>query len=188
VKIRLNVATSPLESNRRFAAGAAIAAAIGLAAFFILAGRAYQVWRAETEFRAEQSQIDEEMDRLRAERRELEQFFARPESVQRRELAAFLNTLIAQRAFPWTRIFMDFERSLPPGVRIISIEPRLVEDHVQLQLAVGADSDEGKLAFLRALEASRSFSRIEVQGERRSERLGETDQIVLLLQARYSAS
>jgi len=188
MKIRLNLATSPLEGNRRFAVGAATAAVVGLAALFLLAGRAYQVWRAETAFRAEQAQIETDMARLRSERRELEQFFNRPETVQRRELASFLNSLIAQRAFPWTRIFMDFERSLPPGVRVVSIEPRLVDDYVQLRLTIGAASDEGKLKFLRSLEGSKAFSRIEVQGERRSDRPGESDEIVLLLQARYSAS
>jgi hypothetical protein len=188
MKIRLNLATAPIEGNRRFAVGAAIAAVVGLAALFLLAGRAYQVWRADTDFRAEQSRIETEMTRLRAERRELEQFFNRPETVQRRDLAAFLNSLIAQRAFPWTRIFMDFERNLPPGVRVISIEPRLVDDYVQLRLTVGAASDDGKLQFLRTLESSKAFSRIEVQGERRSDVPGQAGEIVLLLQARYSAS
>jgi hypothetical protein len=188
MKIRLNLATVPLEGNRRFAVGAAGAAVVGLAALFLLAGRAYQVWRAETAFRAEQAQIEADMAQLRAERRELEAFFNRPETMQRRDLAAFLNALIAQRAFPWTRIFMDFERNLPPGVRVISIEPRLVDDYVQLRLTVGAANDESKLAFLRTLEGSQSFSRIEVQGERRSEQIGEGDEIVLILQARYSAT
>jgi len=188
MKIRLNLATTPLEGNRRFAVGAAAAAVVGLAALFLLAGRAYQVWRAETDFRAEQAEIESDMARLRGERRELEQFFSRPETVQRRDLAAFLNSLIAQRAFPWTRIFMDFERSLPPGVRVISIEPRLVDNYVQLRLTVGAASDDGKLRFLRALEGSKAFSHIEVQGERRSEIPGQSGEIVLLLQARYSAS
>jgi len=41
---------------------------------------------------------------------------------------------------------------------------------------------------LRTLEGSKAFSRIEVQGERRSDRPGESGEIVLVLQARYSAS
>jgi len=57
MKLRLNLATSPLEGNRRFAVSAAAAAMVGLAALFLLAGRAYQVWRAETVFRAEQERI-----------------------------------------------------------------------------------------------------------------------------------
>jgi hypothetical protein len=188
VKTRLNLATAPVEGNRRFAVGAASVAVVGLAALFILGNRAYQVWRDETTFRAEQAQIDADMDRLRRERQELEQFFNRPDTVQRRDLAAFLNSLIAQRAFPWTRIFMDFESSLPAGVRIVSIEPRLVDNYVQLRLTVGATSDASKLEFLRSLEGSKSFSHIQVEGERRAEPTPDSPgEIVMLLQARYSA-
>ena len=153
-----------------------------------MASRAYQVWRAETTFRVEQAQIDADMDRLRRERQELEQFFNRPDTVQRRDLAAFLNSLIAERAFPWTRIFMDFESSLPAGVRIVSIEPRLVDNYVQLRLTVGAASDASKLEFLRSLERSKSFSHIQVEGERRADPTADDPgEIVVLLQARYSA-
>jgi hypothetical protein len=187
MKARLNLATHPVEGNRRFGVGAAGIGFFALLALFLLAGRAYSVWRAETMFRAEQAQIQEDMERLRGERRELEQFFSRPETVQRRDLAAFLNSLIAQRAFPWTRIFMDFEKDLPSGVRIISIEPQLAKDHVQLRLTVGAANDESKLQFLRKLEDSKSFSHIEVEGERKAEN-SETPETVVLLQAQYSAA
>jgi hypothetical protein len=187
MKARLNLATAPLEGNRRFLAGAVSIAVIGLLALFLLSNRAYQVWRAETTFRAEQAQIDSEMDRLRKERQDLEQFFNRPDTVQRRDLAGFLNSLIAQRVFPWTRIFMDFESTLPAGVRIISIEPRLADNYVQLRLAVGATSDASKLEFLRSLEKSKSFSHIEVEGERRGD-AADANEVVVSLQARYSAT
>jgi hypothetical protein len=188
MKARLNLATVPLAGNRRFAVGAATAAVVGLAALLLLGQRAYQVWRAETEFRAEQAEIASEMDRLRAERQDLEQFFSRPDTVQRRDLAGFLNSLIAERAFPWTRIFMEFENTLPPGVHILGIEPRLVDNYVQLRMTVGALNDASKLAFLRSLEGSKSFSHIQVEGERHSDAGSGDGEIVVLLQARYSAT
>lgn len=190
MKARLNLATAPVLGNRRFAVGAASAAVVGMLALLLLGQRAYQVWRAETRFRAEQAQVDSEMDRLRKERQDLEQFFNRPDTMQRRDLAGYLNSLIAQRAFPWTRIFMDFESTLPPGVRIVSIEPRLAGSYVQLRLTVGATSDASKLEFLHSLEHARSFSHIEVQGERRADTptAGDSGEIVILLEAHYSAS
>jgi hypothetical protein len=188
MKARLNLATVPLEGNRRFLVSASSIAVIGLGALLLLSNRAYQVWRTETTFRAEQAQIDSDMDRLHKERDGLEQFFSRPDTVQRRDLAGFLNSLIAQRAFPWTRIFMEFESTLPGGVRIISIEPRLVDNYVQLRLSVGATSDASKLEFLRSLEKSKSFSHIVVEGERRGDEATSTGEVVVLLQARYSAT
>ncbi len=62
-------------------------------------------------------------------------------------------------------MFMDLERILPGGVRVISIEPKQVQGRVQVKLSVGTSSDEAKLKFLRALEDSKEFTDIELQNE-----------------------
>jgi len=186
MKVRLNLATSPLESNRRFVVFSSLIGSVGLIAMAILSWNVYSVRRANTAIRAEESRTESDMQALRRRRTDLETFFNRPETIQRRELSAFLNGLIAQRAFPWTQIFTDLERNLPDGVRIVSIEPRLASDHLELKLTIGARTDEGKLKFLKALEDSRTFSDIQVLGEARTGRAGDTDQVVMALNARYS--
>lgn len=186
MKVRLNLATSPLASNRPFIVFSSAIGSVALIAMAFLSWNVYSVRRANTAIRAEQTRTESDMQALRRRRTDLETFFNRPETIQRRELSAFLNGLIAQRAFPWTQIFMDLERSLPEGVRIVSIEPRLASDHLELKLTIGARTDEGKLKFLRSLEDSRSFSDIEVLGEARRGRPGDEDQVVMALNARYS--
>ena len=188
MNIRLNLATQPLEGNRRFIVGATTIGTAALVAMLILSWHAYAAWRADKAYRAEETRLEGQMNALNADRGALEQFFNQPENVQRRERAAFLNSLIAQRAFPWTRIFMDLEQSLPEGVHVVNIEPRLVGDHLELRLLIGSANDEVKLKFLRALEGSSDFSAIEVLNEGRSERASDADHIVLSLVARYSAS
>lgn len=187
MKVRLNLATSPLERNRRFVVFSTIIGSVGLIAMALLSWNVYSVRRANTAIRLEQARMESDMQTLRRQRTELEAFFNRPETIQRRDLSAFLNGLIAQRAFPWTQIFMDLERSLPDGVRVVSIEPRLAEDHLELRLTIGAKTDEGKLKFLKSLEDSRAFSDIQVLGENRTGRSGE-DQVMMNLNARYSVS
>ena len=186
MKVRLNLATSPLESNRRFVVFASAIGIVGLLAMGVLSWNVYTVRRSNTTIRAEQTRIENDMQLLRRRRTDLETFFNRPETIQRRELSAFLNGLIAQRAFPWTQIFMDLERNLPDGVRVVSIEPRLSSDHLELKLTIGARTDDGKLRFLKALEDSRSFSEIQVLSEARIGRAGDTDQVLMALNARYS--
>jgi Tfp pilus assembly protein PilN len=188
LKIRLNLATSPLETNRRFSVASVTVGVLGVAAMLFLAWHAYSVRRSDAAFRAEQTRLLADMDRMRAQRQELDAFFSQPETVQRRNLAIFLNSLIAQRAFPWTKIFMDLERSLPVGVRVVSIEPRLVGDHVELRLTIGALTDDGKLQFLHALENSSEFSQVEVLSETRSARATDSDHILLSLLAHYSVA
>jgi hypothetical protein len=82
---------------------------------------------------------------------------------------------------------MDLERTLPEGVHVVSIEPRLVGDQVQLSLTVAAVSDDTKLKFLKALEDSAEFSQLEVLSESRpSNPQAGTDQVELKLTAWYS--
>ena len=187
MRVRLNLATSPVENNRRFVVFSTAIGGIGLIAMLLLSWNVYSMRRANTAIRLEQVRMESDMQTLRRRRADLETFFNRPETIQRRELSSFLNGLIAQRAFPWTQIFMDLERSLPDGVRVVSIEPRLADDHLELRLTIGAKTDEGKLKFLKALEDSHAFSNIEVLGENRTGRSGD-DQVMMALNARYSVS
>jgi Tfp pilus assembly protein PilN len=187
MKVRLNLATSSLENNRRITIAAVTVGSLGLIAMVVLAWHGYSVWRLRNVSRAEEAELQGDMTRLRARRAGLEDFFNRPDNVQRRDRAAFLNSLIAERAFPWTRIFMDLERSLPEGVRVITIEPKLNAGHLELRLSIGAASDDGKLQFLKALEESSAFSQIEVLSEARSTKPADIDRVLLSLQARYSA-
>lgn len=180
MRVRLNLATSPLENTRRFAVFSTLVASIGLLTMLLLSWNVYTMRRSNTAIRLEHARVESEMQTLRRRRTDLETFFNRPETIQRRDLSAFLNGLIAQRAFPWTQIFMDLEHNLPDGVRVVSIEPRLADDHLELRLTVGAKTDEGKLEFLRSLENSRSFSDIQVLGETRG------GEVLMALNARYS--
>ncbi len=186
MKMRLNLATSPLESDRRFIVGSAALCILGVAAMAVLGWYAYGVWRTNIEVRSQQAQLDADMSRLQSQRRELELFFNRADTVQQRDLAAFLNGLIAQRAFPWTKIFMDLENNLPRDARVVSVEPTLEGDHVQLRVTVEALSDAAKLEFLRALERSTEFSQIQLLSEKRLPQPADTNPIVLSLLARYS--
>jgi Tfp pilus assembly protein PilN len=188
MRIRLNLATSPLENDHRFVFGAAIIATIGVVAFVGLSWKAYSVRRADQARRAEVAEIQNEVNALNQRRQSLESFFNNANVLEVRDRSAFLNGLIQERSFPWTRIFMDFEAILPEGVRIVNINPRLVAGHIELHMNVGAVSDEAKLKFLRALEKSKSFSHIALSSETRPQRANDQDRVYLDLIAWYAAN
>jgi Tfp pilus assembly protein PilN len=188
MKVRLNLATEPLEGGRRFAFAAAAIGAVAVIAFIFLATHAYNVSREERQEKADLGQIQAQIADLDRQRSELELYFNDPAVLKVRDRAAFLNGLIEERSFPWTRIFMDLENLLPEGVRVVSISPKLAGDHIELHLVTGAVSDEAKLKFLRTLETSRSFSRIQVMSETRPEHKDDSDQVYLELVAWYEAS
>lgn len=185
MKIRLNLATRPLETHRRFLFGAGVAGAVAGILFLSLSWHVYQVRKANQEYRAKRDRLLNEMTQLRRERQELEQFFSRPENARLHDRANFLNSLIDQRSFNWTRMFMDLEKVLPPGVRVASISPKLENGSVEVKLVVGAASDDAKLEFLRALETSKEFSRVRVLAERVPPGGGSADRVLVELTAFY---
>ena len=186
MKVRLNLATSPLVSNRRFTLGAGLVGGLAIALLILLAQMAFSTWRSDKTLRSRQDVLENQVTSLQQRRKGLSTFFEEPETVKRRQRAAYLNSLIQQRAFPWIKIFMDLEQILPLGARVVSIEPKLVGDDVQLKFLVGATSDENKLKFLKALEKSAQFSHIELLSESRPNRPEQSDKVLLELQAQYS--
>lgn len=178
MKVRLNLATIPLQTHRRFLAGSGVTGAIAGIIFVALGWHVYSVRKADEKLRARTEEVRQEMAVLLEQRRALEQFFARPENAKLAERSAFLNTLIDEKSLNWTRMFMDLEKVLPSGVRLISIEPRTDKGRVQIRFVVEARSDAAKLEFIRALEGSPAFTRVEEADEHLDEH-GEGLQITL---------
>ena len=186
MRVGLNLATRPLETHRRFLAGAGFLGAVAGLVFLLAGGYVYRVRRADQEIRARTAEIERQIAVLRKERQELEQFFSRPENARLHDRAAYLNTLLDARGFNWTRMFMDLEQLLPGGVRVVSIAPKLESSRVEVRLVVGAASDEAKLKFLRALEGSKVFTNVQLLSERAPAGAEGGDRTVLELTAFYT--
>jgi type IV pilus assembly protein PilN len=188
MKVRLNLATKPLQTHRRFLAGAGLTAIVATLAFLGLGWHVYSARKIHAEQRARTESMRQEMTRLEAQRRELERYFKQKDIAELHDRAAFINTILDARSFNWTLMFMDLERILPGGVRVISIEPRQVGGHVEVKLNVGTISDEAELKFLRALEESNEFTEVQVQSVHSSNATGNTsgDQRVVQLTVVYS--
>ena len=187
MKVRLNLATRPLETHRRFLAGAGAIAAVAGIVFIVLGWHVYSARKAEAEFRAKAEDIRRQTASLESQRQDLQRYFALPENNKVHERAVFINGIIDARSFNWTQMFMDLERVVPPGVHIVSIEPKQVKGRVEVKLKVGAASEEAKVKFLRALETSREFTRIALVKDTVPSSPG-ADASVLELTAVYSRS
>jgi Tfp pilus assembly protein PilN len=188
MKFQLNLATSPQANNRPFAAGAALAGILGLLAFALLSHAAYASWRASRALREEIARWNAQIQTDRQNQQGLDVYFKSAGAAQVLDRSAFLNSLIDERSFPWTKIFMDLEQAVPPGVRIVSISPRLEGGRAEVTLEVGAITDESKIQFLQAIEKSKVFSGMVVKDERRIDQLGVPDKIVLNLTFWYSTT
>ncbi len=189
MKTHFNLATSPLENNRRFIAGAVTLGIITVAACLFLAVHAIRVRRTNGAIRADISRLE---DHIRASQREQDRLrvaLKDPKTVEVMNRAQFLNNLIEQRTFPWTKMFADLEQILPPGVRVVSISPQMdKEGRVRVMLVVGAVNDEQKMKFLQSIVGSHAFSNVQVTQETRPAKIstGDAGVVLLSLETQYA--
>jgi hypothetical protein len=188
MKLHLNLATSPQANNRPFVATAVLMGTIGVLALLGLSHAAYASWRANRELREDTARWEAVIRADQQQQRALEAAFRDRSAQQVLDRSTFLNSLIDQRAFPWTKIFMDLEQTLPSSVRVVSITPAITNGRVELSLQVGAMTDEGKVEFLQAIEKSKVFSGMVVKDDRRSEQASSPDKILLDLTVWYSTT
>jgi Tfp pilus assembly protein PilN len=190
MKLNLNLSTSPLENNRRFVAGASLAGLAALIALIVLAQMTNSTYRANRAIRSDISRIEKEISEETDRQQELARYFETAQAKQVLDRSNFLNSLIAARTFPWPKIFEDLEKTLPPGVRVISIAPRLEGGRARIKLSVGALDDTSKVEFLEKLEKSTAFSGIRVNDEKYNDKSTDkgpgSDPIVVVLEAWYS--
>ena len=163
MKLRLNLATVPQANNRPFLAASSLGGAVALIALLLLAHAAYSSWRDQRQLRSESSALQAQIRASEVRQQQLAAYFSSPQTKRVLDRSAFLNSLIDERSFPWTRIFADLERTLPPGVRVVSISPRLEKDRAEITMQVGAQSGASEVQFLKAMETSHVFSGVVVK-------------------------
>jgi hypothetical protein len=162
---RLNLASNPLLSHRRFYMASA---AFGFLAAVLCAWLAWQfhdVRKAETAYRAKADKLQSEMSLELKQRDALQSFFDRPENRNLQEREKFLDQVMQADSFNWTRMFMDLEHTLPAGVHVVRIEPKLDHGTVSVKFEAGASSEEAKIELFRAFEESPSFSHFVLYSE-----------------------
>ncbi len=194
MRINLNLSTTPLENNRRFVAGAALLGFIGVVALLMLSQKVYSTWSANRAVRADISRIEREISQAELRQQQFGQYFDTPDAKQVLDRSSFLNSLIESRSFPWPKIFEDLEQTLPSGVRIVNISPRLEGGRALVKLTIAATDDESKVKFIRALENSKVFSDVHVRDEKYVEPtqgqqgLSSQDRITVTIDASYSTT
>jgi Tfp pilus assembly protein PilN len=182
--VRLNLATNPLLSHRRFLAGSALVGVLGLLLCVGLGWRAYNLRKAEEDLRARSSKIQKEMATVEGQRKELEIYFAQQDAAGFQDHAKFVVGVLQARGINWTQMFMDLERVLPPGVRIVHIQPKLEKGIVSVHFVVGATNEEAKMKLLKSFENSGSFSQVKLLSERASTQQG-ADPLTIEFEAEF---
>jgi Tfp pilus assembly protein PilN len=160
--VRLNVATKPLVSHRRFYVGSALCGVVAGVLFVYLGWQLHDVRKAETDYRAKTVKLQAEMSRLMEQKHGLEKFYAKPENRDLQERLKFIDTVVEADSFNWTKMFIDLEQTLPPGVRVLKVDPKLEHGTVSVKFIAGASNQEAQAQLVKAFEDSKSFSHFEL--------------------------
>jgi Tfp pilus assembly protein PilN len=163
--VRLNLATKPLVSHRPFLVGAAVATLVGGILFVVLGWRFYALREADAQLRTRTQKVQSEIAQLQIQRDQLDHFFSQQETVGLQDRAKFTAAVMEGSSFNWTKLFMDLEHTLPAGVHVLEIQPKLGKGGAIVKFVIGATNEEAKAKLLKAFEESKSFSQLELTVE-----------------------
>lgn len=166
MRVDLNLASQPYENVRasllRWTALLATVVVLSAALLWSAAG----AWLRSRDVARDVHVKQREIARLQQEERQAAAKLNLPQNRDVREQAAYLNELIAFKAFSWTEAFNEFERIMPARIRVVSVHPQLTSDNqMEVSLMLAGDSREKALELQRRMEDSRHFRDVHSRAE-----------------------
>ena len=167
--LRINLATRPFYNER------VVHYAIALLALTLIAGSVFNVMRIiELSRRNTALGTEATRDELVAaaagsRTATLRQQISRDELQQLADVAREANELIDRRTFSWTELFNRLEMTLPPDVRMTSVQPQIEEGEVSLSIVVVGRRVEDIDRFIENLEDTGAFQEVLARQEEATE-------------------
>jgi len=159
--LRTNLSTRPFYNLRvvQVALGAAAAIVLGLTLFNVI--QLVRLTTSHYTLGARAADSEQDAARLRAEAAQIRAQINPQELEVVAGAAREANAIIDQRAFSWTDLLAQFEATLPPEVRVTTVQPRL-EPGGNFVVAVGVEARraEDLDAFIEALETDGGFRNV----------------------------
>jgi type IV pilus assembly protein PilN len=166
MRLDINLASQPYQDAREFWLrwGTALAAACILSlALLVSTVTGWSNARRDRATIADLRQKIAQRDQLRAQ---AEEFLNRPENRTTRDESQIINALIERKAFSWTRLLEDMEKVMPPGVHLVSIQPKLDdENQLAVKMIVAGSSRDRAIELAHRMEESRHFTQTSIEKE-----------------------
>ena len=165
LRVPINLATDPFRRDRPMLAGSA---ALAIVLVLLLAFQIFTIVserRQAAGIRVALARENAQLRSITTQQARLNGTLRRPENSEVLERSLFLNTLIDRKAISWTKIFEDLEKVMPYNVRLVSVRLPAVDsnNHVLLDMIVGAKDVQPILELLKHLEGSPQFGAYTVQ-------------------------
>jgi Tfp pilus assembly protein PilN len=180
--LKTNLSTRPFYNER------AVHWAIGVAFAAIVALTVFNVTRVVS-LSARQGTLSAEVQREESRIQQLNAQAAKVRgSIDQKALARVIasakeaNAIIDSRTFSWTELFNHLEDTVPTGVMLTSVRPRIIKDELHVTLTVLGREVEQIDEFIEKLEATGAFSNVLAD----EEAVTEQDEIEARIEARYN--
>ena len=160
IKININLSSRPFVNNRKFFS-------IVVALLVILGGISY--WNF-SRYRSAHSRREEIRLLLNQDKAKIEQLERTQQAIMARlqkadtseflDLVEYINRLIKQRTFSWTRLLNDLETLTPGNLQIVSIRPLIVGNEIGIEITANGRSSQDYIEFISNLESSGKFYKV----------------------------
>lgn len=183
--LRTNLSTRPFYNTRAVRIGLV---AIGVAAAGLTVFNSVELWRLQRANRDLGQSVtanDGQALELREKARAVQQAIDKTQLALVGTAAREANELIDRRAFSWTDLLNQFQATLPPAVRISSVQPQVdAEGRMLVAIAVQSRQQEDLDSFIAALEKTGVFRDV----LSRSDASNEDGSLTSMLQAYYNVT
>jgi type IV pilus assembly protein PilN len=166
MRVDINLASQPYQDAHEFWMrwGTALAAAcIVSLALLVSTVTGWSNARRDRTTIADLRQRIAQRDQVRVQ---AEDFLNRPENRTTRDESQVINSLIERKAFSWTRLLEEMEKVMPPGVHLVSIQPKLDdENQLAVKMTVAGTSRDRAIELAHRMEESRHFTQTSIERE-----------------------
>ena len=161
MKIPINLASQPFRRDRAMMVASSVVALLLIASLGALITLAKADDAQLADVRKEVGGLRRQLAGLQKQQNDFDAVLRKPENAEVLERSVFLNSLLNRKGISWTRILADLEKTMPPNVKMLNIQPYVTSNNeVTLNLQVGSESPEPVIQFYKALENSSMFGSV----------------------------
>ncbi len=158
MKIPINLASQPFRRDRALLVSSVAVSLLLIGSLGALIALASTDNSQLADVRKDVSELHKQIAVATKQQSEFDIVIRKPENAEVLERSVFLNTLLYRKGISWTRILADMERTMPPNVKMLNIQPYVTgKSQITLNLQVGSENPEPVIAFYKALEGSPLF-------------------------------
>ena len=157
IKININLSSRPFVNNRKFfLITASLLTLLSCVSYWnIYRYKSVHSNRGQVKRLLTQSQV--QIEKLEKDQQEIMACLQKPETGEFLDLVDYINRLIQQRTFSWTRLLNDLETLIPSNLQIISIRPQITGNEIGIEIIASGRSSHDYIEFISNLESSGKF-------------------------------